>query len=253
MAFCFFFFVFFLFLYKHVLYINKCLTIECLLGKCITYYRRSPLWLFPSNGDRKERKIMQIEAEKNYCLASMSRFIWVSEFFKFFLLQANVGGVNSLSFLSYGEHNLLFISAICLLKTPHLSAFINFFFLMSNKVHPHNFSPVQKYWSQQQFLNTLNNIYLNKFQSRVFLQWDYFGSKQNLKIARSLCTKVLSRIVSIKLFVLWQFLKPPIKKVKRDLIATLAESGPLDFPSEKRFSFIVCPWKGFRTHVSKIV
>ena len=41
---------------------------------------------------------------------------------------------------------------------------------MSNNVHPHNFYPVQKYWSQQQFLNTLNNIYVNKFQSSVFLQ-----------------------------------------------------------------------------------
>ena len=142
----FFFVVCFFFLYKHVLYLNKCLNIECLFGKCITYYRRSPR-------DRKQRKIMQIEAEKKiYCLASMIRFIWVSKFFKFFLLQANVGGVNSLSFLSCGEQNLLFISAICLLKTPHLSAFIHlFFFLMSNKVHPHNFFPVHKYWSQQQF------------------------------------------------------------------------------------------------------
>ena len=37
------------------------------------------------------------------------------------------------------------------------------------------------------------------------------------------------------------------------LIAALAKSGPLDFPSEKKFSFIFCPWKGFRTHVSKRV
>ena len=61
---------------------------------------------------------------------------------------------------------------------------------MSNKVHPHNFYPVQKYWSMQQFLNTLNNIYVNKFQFSVFLQRVYLGSTQNLTIARSLCTKV---------------------------------------------------------------
>ena len=38
-----------------------------------------------------------------------------------------------------------------------------------------------------------------------------------------------------------------------DLSAAPAKSGPLEFPSEKKFSFIFCPWKGFRTHVSKIV
>ena len=37
------------------------------------------------------------------------------------------------------------------------------------------------------------------------------------------------------------------------LIATLAKSGPLDYPSEKSFHLIFCPWKGFRAHVSKIV
>lgn len=34
---------------------------------------------------------------------------------------------------------------------------------------------------------------------------------------------------------------------------TLAKSDPLDFPSKKKYSFIFCPWKEFRTHVSKIV
>ena len=37
------------------------------------------------------------------------------------------------------------------------------------------------------------------------------------------------------------------------LIVALAKSGPLDFPSEENFPLIFCPWKGFRTHVSKIV
>ena len=37
------------------------------------------------------------------------------------------------------------------------------------------------------------------------------------------------------------------------LIAALAKSGPLDFPSEKSFLLFFFPWKGFRAHVSKIV
>ena len=36
------------------------------------------------------------------------------------------------------------------------------------------------------------------------------------------------------------------------LSAALAKSGPLDFPSKKKFSFIFCPSKGFRAHVSKM-
>ena len=63
----------------------------------------------------------------------------------------------------------LFLSFVYLKQVIYLLLFIYVFFLMSNKVHPHNFSPVQKYWSQQQFLNTLNNISVKKFQSGVFL------------------------------------------------------------------------------------
>ena len=81
-------------------------------------------------------------------------------------MQANVGGVNFLSMVNIIIH--LFLSFFYLKQLIYLLLFI--FFLMSNKVHPHNFYPVQKYWSQQQFLNTLNNIYVNKFQSSVFLQ-----------------------------------------------------------------------------------
>ena len=63
---------------------------------------------------------MQIDAEKNYCLASMSRFILVTETFQ------NTQFQNGL--LSYGEHNHPLISVICLLKTSHLSAFIHLCF-----------------------------------------------------------------------------------------------------------------------------
>ena len=40
----------------------------------------------------------------------------------------------------------------------------------------------------------------------------YNEKTQNWNIARSFCAKVLLRIISNKLFVLWQVLKPPIRK-----------------------------------------
>ena len=39
-----------------------------------------------------------------------------------------------------------------------------------------------------------------------------YGRTQNWKIVRSFCAKVLLRIISILLIVLWQVLKPPIRK-----------------------------------------
>ena len=43
--------------------------------------------------------------------------------------------------------------------------------------------------------------------------WDIdYERAQNWKITRSFCAKVFLRIISIKLFVLWQVLKPPIRK-----------------------------------------
>ena len=77
---------------------------------------------------------MQIDAEKNYCLASMSRFILVSEIFQnaqfyngffYYYLQANVGGVNFLALVNIIIH--LFQSFVYL-KKSHLSAFIHLFF-----------------------------------------------------------------------------------------------------------------------------
>ena len=44
-----------------------------------------------------------------------------------------------------------------------------------------------------------------------------------------------------------------LKLLKACFSAAFAKSGPLDFPSEKIFSFIFCPRKGLKTHVSKVV
>lgn len=75
------FFVFLaFFLYKHVLYINKCLTIECLLRKCIT--GGVPYGSFLQTAIVKRGKSCKLTLKKNHCLASMSKFILVSEIFQ---------------------------------------------------------------------------------------------------------------------------------------------------------------------------
>ena len=63
-------------------------------------------------------------------------------------------------------------------------------------------------WIWSAFLDTY--IWID-FSLRSFARIDY-ERKQNWKIARSFCAKVLLRIISTKLFVLWQVLKPPTRK-----------------------------------------
>ena len=77
---------------------------------------------------------MQNDAEKNSCLASMSRFILVSEIFQNeqfyngifnFFLQANVGGVNFLAMVNIIIH--LFLSFVDLKQVIYLLLFSYFF------------------------------------------------------------------------------------------------------------------------------
>ena len=83
---------------------------------------------------------------------------------------------------------------------------------MSNKVHPHHFSAVEKILTIQQSFKTLKIYIWINFSLRNPCYEIYYERAQNWKIARSFCAKVLLRIISIKLFVLWQVLKPPIRK-----------------------------------------
>ena len=89
--------------------INMCLTMKCLLKE----YKAEevPYSFLFSNGYRKQRKFMWIEAEKRHsCLPSMSRFIPVFEsflkvqikndIFKFLLLLVNVGCYNRLAMVN---------------------------------------------------------------------------------------------------------------------------------------------------------
>ena len=127
--FCFFAF----FLYKHVFYINKCLTIECLVRKCIA--EEVPYGSFLQTAIVNRGKSCKMTMKKHSCLASMSRFILVSEIFQneqfyngifnFFFVQANVGGVNFLAMVNIIIH--LFLSFVYLKQVIYLLLFSYFF------------------------------------------------------------------------------------------------------------------------------
>ena len=118
--------------------------------------------------------------------------------------------------LSHGEYNHLFISVICFMETTHLS--VHRFnslvvFLMSNKVHPNHFSAVGKNIDRSNRIFKTLKIYIwINFSLRIPCWAIDYERAQNWKITRSFYAKVLLRITSIKLFVLWQVLIPPIRK-----------------------------------------
>ena len=108
--------------------------------------------------------------------------------------------------LSFGAYNYRFISVICFLKRTHLPVhrFNSLIFFSRVEYSPH--SSFSCCWKNIEY------IYLNKFQSKKSLLGVDNEKTQNWNIARSFCAKVLLRIISIKLFVLWQVWKPPIRK-----------------------------------------
>ena len=86
-------------------------------------------------------------------------------------------------------------------------------FLMSNKVHPNHFSAVGKNIDRSnRIFKTLKMYIWINFSLRIPCWAIDYERAQNWKITRSFYAKVLLRITSIKLFVLWQVLKPPIRK-----------------------------------------
>ena len=105
-----------------------------------------------------------------------------------------------LELLSYGEYNHLFISVTCFLKKTHLSVIVvsnSFFFSHFQKKCPHiDYSNI--------VLKTMNDINLNNFSLGDPCCEINFGKTKSLKIARNFCAKVFLRIISIKLFVIWQ-------------------------------------------------
>ena len=63
--------------------------------------------------------------------------------------------------------------------------------------------------------------------------------QKKLKIAQSFCAKVLLRIISTKLFVLWQVLKPPIRKAifKRILRQNFYFFNPIQWLNYKKAGY----------------
>ena len=118
--------------------------------------------------------------------------------------------------LSYGAYNHLFISVICFLKTTHLSVHrFNSLFFFSYRIKSTRiiFLLLKKNIDHgNRVLKTLKiYIWINFSLRNPCCEIDYERA-QNWKIARSFCAKVLLRIISIKQFVPWQFLKLLIRK-----------------------------------------
>ena len=84
---------------------------------------------------------------------------------------------------------------------------------MSNKVHPHICLLLKNVDHSNRFFQILNNTYLKKYKSSYPCSDINFERTQNWKITRSFCAKILSKIFSIILFVLWQVWNPPLQKV----------------------------------------
>ena len=140
------------------LYINRFLTIECLLKKCIIEELSCGSFLQTIIVNRGNSSKLSQEKPFYFCVNEL-----ICIRFQKFSIRANVDQ-NFIFFtfasqwklfelLSYGEYNHLFISLICFLKTTHLSVHrvkLLVVFLMSNKVYPNHFSAIEKYWSQQQ-------------------------------------------------------------------------------------------------------
>ena len=110
--------IFFLFF----LYINRCLTIEYLLKKCMT--EELPWSPFFSNEGihanlSREKPFLFCVNEEIYIrfrkFSERTNIEWNFNFFTF-ASQCKLFGL-----LSYGEHSHLFISVVCFLKTTHLS------------------------------------------------------------------------------------------------------------------------------------
>ena len=158
------------------------------------YQWRGSLWLLSSKGYREQRKFERIEAEKKRsCLASMGRFISIFE------VSNCLGMVNIII--------SIFPILVFLKQLINLSSFsvIHFLFLISKKTSAYIiFQKLKNIDCSYIVLKTLNNINFNNFSLGDPCCEINFGKTKSLKIARSFCAKVFLRIISIKLFVIWQ-------------------------------------------------
>ena len=113
-----------------------------------------------------------------------------------------------LELLSYGEYNHLYISVTCFLKKTHLSVIVfshSFLvILISKKTSAYIiFQKLKNIDYSYIVLKTLNNINLNNFSLVDPCCEINFGKKKFENCTKLLCKSFL-RIISIKLFVIWQ-------------------------------------------------
>ena len=200
------------------LYINRFLTIECLLKKCVT--EELPCDSFLRTIILNRGNLSKLSREKSFYFC-VNELICVR--FQKFSIRENVDQ-NFIFFtfacqcklfelLSYGEYNHHFFYVICFLKTTHLSVHrlnsLIFFSCWINSTHI-IFLLLKKYWSQQQSFKNTEKVYIYiKFSLRNPCCETDYERAQNW----SFSSKILLGIISMKLFVLWQVLKPPLRKV----------------------------------------
>ena len=175
------------------LYINRCLTIEYLLKKCMT--EELPCGSFFSNEEihanlSREKPFLFCVNEEIYIrFRKFSERTNVEWNFIFFTLasQCKLCGL-----LNYGEYSHLFISVVCFLKTTHLSVhrFNSLIFFSCRIKSTHIiFLLLKNTDHSNRVLKTLKNIYLNKFQSKESLPWDWLWKSTKLEN----CTKPLCK------------------------------------------------------------
>ena len=128
-----------------------------------------------------------------------------NDILKCFLLLANVGCQNCLAMVNIIVS--LFLLLVFLKQLNYLSSFlvIHFFFLISKKTSTYIiFLNLKNIHYSNIVLKTLNNINLNNFSLGDPCCEINFGKTKILKIGRNFSAKVFLRIISIKLFVIWQ-------------------------------------------------
>ena len=167
------------------LYINRCLTIEYLLKKCMT--EELPCGSFFSNEEihanlSREKPFLFCVNEEIYIrFRKFSERTNVEWNFIFFTLasQCKLCGL-----LNYGKYSHLFISVVCFLKTTHLSVhrFNSLIFFSCRIKSTHIiFLLLKNTDHSNRVLKTLKNIYLNKFQSKESLPWDWLWKSTKLE------------------------------------------------------------------------
>ena len=190
------------------------MTIEYLLKKCMT--EELPCGSFFSNEGihanlSREKPFLFCVNEEIYIrfrkFSERTNVEWNFIFFSF-ASQCKLCGL-----LSYGEYSHLFISVVCFVKTTHLSVhrFNSLIFFSCRIKSTHIiFLLLKNTDHSNRVLKTMKNKYLNKFQSKESLPWDWLWKSTKLEnCTKPLCKGfVKNESVRIKHLGKWKFSTP---------------------------------------------